>query len=218
MARAHVVRVLLVGLATVPLAVVACVGDDPVIATTPDAASPASPDAATSTGQDAGTVPPADSGGGADTGPSCAVTIPTDDSPGTPVCPLDGGTFEQCSAGQPCCLDPGGNEYWLCSTDPQGDCIGGSTIYCNSPADCPGAQCCLTADVSPGCPASIKAVKFGTSNEELIPAACSSKCGSDSKVHVVCSGDGDCPQGQSCHPAELPYFTTKTTSIIGVCY
>lgn len=217
MLRSRVVRVLLAAVGVAPLAMIACVGDDPMPASA-SAVDAATPDAPSSTGNDAGSGTSTDAGGGADTGPSCNVPIPADESPGVPVCPLDGGAFAQCAAGEWCCLDPGDHEYWV-RTSVADDCIAGSEIHCNSPADCPSQQrCCITADVTNDCPAQIVPVTFGSSNEKLVPMACSTTCAGGKNVHVVCSTNDDCPQGQTCHAAQLPYDTTPTTMIVGVCY
>jgi hypothetical protein len=215
MARSRTVQVLFVGLAGGSLAIGACVGDDPT--TSPSLVAPdAAPDVASGNNADGGTVTPSDSGGAADTGPSCNVSIPSDPSqPGAGLCPgVDGGPATQCPSGQMCCESAGGSYPWICTSN-NFDCIEYTQIGCNSPGDCPAAKCCLIAAVTPGCPAAIDLTTIPSFDNKVRYTACGANCAGDQ--HVVCLGDTDCPTGKFCHPAQVTYDGTNATTIIGVC-
>jgi hypothetical protein len=132
---------------------------------------------------------PNDAGGSGSSGSSGstspAPTLPADASV---ACGL-----ATCSATQVCCYGTG----VLPSCVDAGSC-GGSTLTCSSKADCTSGSCCFSY-----------AYDGGTTTDDggrpATPSGFSSQCQDtcDTSAFVLCAGNGDCPDGETCLPG--PY-------------
>ncbi len=145
-----------------------------------------------------------------DTSTLDASTLDAGDAP----CPYSGdapicGTLPCTPEGEICCVQAEGGAMCTGATF----CLGGTSLACLTPMDCPSMVCCLLHEdaggtsltAGPGCPRTVTSQAYsaciGTGN-----------CIENNGDHRLCLTSADCPTTQqNCVTAELGTFT------FGVC-